>query len=264
MNIIRKSHVFAVVFGLASVVFAAQKDNSTLQVTVIENVPTSNDYNWSVSGSSSVSCYGYSCSAYYNPPEGGTAQANGAVLKLLLSDGRIVIAECEMKPDNARNWINAIGSMNGSVASAVYRNCRVPESGSIIGAKFKGNNVKLFMREPSIDGTGKGYSETYWIRGVLEPGATHNPDAAVDPPQDTTSSSQEEQLGIHAYLHQQYNDALPHFLAAAKEGNAEAYSYLGYMYKFGRGVEKDDAASVEWFRKSVAAGNSGDSIYLPK
>ena len=72
----------------------------------------------------------------------------------------------------------------------------------------------------------------------------------------------EEQLGERAYFQQRYQDALPHFLAAARAGNAEACSYLGYMYEWGRGVALDNATAAVWFRKSVAAGNTDDQAQL--
>ena len=241
--------------------------NKTLQVTVLDEVPTTINYDWSVSGSSGVSCYGDSCSGYYNPASSGTAQAGGAIVRLQLQDGRIVIAECEMKPNQGANWAMAIaGGMNGQYASTIYRDCRTPESGAVINAKFKGDKVKLFMHYPSIDGKGKGYSETYRINGVLEPksgeadgGSSKSPTSYSTKP---TVPSSEEQLGVQEYLHQQYKDALPHFMAAAQEGNADAYSYLGYMYELGRGVAVDDGVSAKWFRKSVAAGKLSDQTNL--
>jgi serine/threonine protein kinase len=40
----------------------------------------------------------------------------------------------------------------------------------------------------------------------------------------------------------------------AEEGNAEAQDDVGFMYEAGRGVEKDRAQAVEWYRKSAAQG----------
>ena len=140
-----------------------------IPVQVIDNVPVDNTYDWNVSGSAYTRCSGYSCASFYNPAQGGTARAEGAVLKLLMPDGRIVIAECEMKPNNAANFANALAAMNGQYASPIYRDCRTPPSDAMILAKFKGSNVKLYMQLASLDGHGKKYSETYVIRGVLLP-----------------------------------------------------------------------------------------------
>lgn len=76
------------------------------------------------------------------------------------------------------------------------------------------------------------------------------------------SASDEEQLGALAYFRQQYSVALPHFEAAARAGNKEAYSYLGYMYEAGRGVQVDLNQAAVWFQKSVAAGNIADKANL--
>ncbi len=145
---------------------ALAKDNPKMKVIVVENLPTATSYTWQVAGKDSVSCYDTGCTGYYMPPDSGTDNVQGAVLKLLLPDSRIVIAECAAKPDVGQNLANALV---GAQASTMYRNCRMPEANSTVDAEFNGNNVKLFMRAPSIDGSGKVSSETYQIRGVLEP-----------------------------------------------------------------------------------------------
>ncbi|MGC1780977.1 MAG: DnaJ domain-containing protein [Acidobacteriaceae bacterium] len=77
----------------------------------------------------------------------------------------------------------------------------------------------------------------------------------------TTPASQQD-LGVRDYNQGRYNEALQHFMAAATAGNAEAERYLGYMYEFGRGVSENDAAAVEWFSKSVAAGDESAKVGL--
>jgi hypothetical protein len=98
-----------------------------------------------------------------------------------------------MKPAIGRNVTLAL---LGAHASPIYRDCRVPTIGSGIFAQFDKSNVKLFMQELSIDGTGKGYSETYKIRGILEPApvpaapvtALTMPPAVVPPPAPATET----------------------------------------------------------------------------
>ncbi|MGA2569784.1 MAG: PEGA domain-containing protein [Terracidiphilus sp.] len=136
---------------------------------MIEDIPTTTSYNWERAGRSSVKCSGSSCSSYFLPASGGTAAVQGAILKLLLPDGRIVIAACIAKADIATNLLSA---MAGDVTSTIYRSCRRPPEVTSLDAEFSGNAVKLFMQEPSIDGRGRRYSETYYIRGVLQPTAT--------------------------------------------------------------------------------------------
>jgi hypothetical protein len=89
-------------------------------------------------------------------------------LKLLLPDGRIVIAECVAKENTVADFLIAA---TGNEASTTYRSCKAPAANSTIDAEFNRSQVKLFMREPSIDGTGRMSSETYYIKGVLQPGA---------------------------------------------------------------------------------------------
>jgi TonB family protein len=71
-----------------------------------------------------------------------------------------------------------------------------------------------------------------------------------------------EKLGVQDYYQQRFTDALPHFLAAAKAGNKDAFSYLGYMYEYGRGVQVDLKEAAAWYGKSVAAGNAADQTQL--
>jgi hypothetical protein len=50
----------------------------------------------------------------------------------------------------------------------MYRSCRAPQGQETAEAEFKGNNVKLFMQAPSIDGNGAKYSETYYLQRVFD------------------------------------------------------------------------------------------------
>ena len=138
-----------------------------LAVTVINNIPTAFSYEWVVAGRSSVSCYSSGCTSYYAPARSGTRQVNGATLKLLLSDGRIVIASCYANTGNLA--FGLIGAMTGDSYLNAPRNCSVPEADETIQADFRGSFVRLFWRQPSIDGTGRKSNEMYSIRGVLNP-----------------------------------------------------------------------------------------------
>jgi len=166
-----RTSCFVGILCLLSVGILAQAKDTLprLKVTVIENLPTTTSYDWQVAGKSNVSCYSSGCTSYFTPSNSGTSSVNGAVLKLLLPDGRIVIAECSAKQDVAANWTNAL---TGTSASTVYRDCRKPEANSTIEAEFNRSEVKLFMQAPSIDGTGRRSSETYYITGVLQPDAS--------------------------------------------------------------------------------------------
>lgn len=166
-----KHFALLLIFGIASVSGQSQTDLSKpgtkIAVQVVDSVPTTNAYNWQVAGTGSTSCYGDSCSSIYMPGGEGTTDIHGAVLRLLLPDGRIVIAGCEAKVNIGANVALLLAEVP---ASTVYRDCRVPQVPDVM-AEFHGNNVKLFMRDPSIDGKGKEHHETYRIEGVLEPAA---------------------------------------------------------------------------------------------
>jgi S1-C subfamily serine protease len=48
--------------------------------------------------------------------------------------------------------------------------------------------------------------------------------------------------------------------AEAEKGDASAQAYLGYCYREGKGVAKDDIEAIKWFRKAAEQGNaSGQS-----
>lgn len=118
-----------------------------------------------------MSCYSAGCSSFYMPSQAGTASVQGSVLRLLLPDSRIVIAACIAKSDIAVNLIGAFGAAatGGMAPSAVYRDCRTPELNATIEAEFNRSFVKLLWQQPSINNSGRVSSETYRIRGVLQP-----------------------------------------------------------------------------------------------
>lgn len=150
------------------------------QVKVIDDVPSSTNYNWAISGSITTSCYGNTCATNWSDPSSGTSQANGATLKLLLPDNRIAVVECDMKENVGGSIALAIAAgMNNQSATPIYRDCRVPETGSTVTAEFKKNRVKLHMQDPSIDGSGRHHSETYVLIGILEPTAPSNTVASI-------------------------------------------------------------------------------------
>ena len=136
----------------------AHGDTIKTKVTVLENIPTTSSYNWQVAGYSDVYCTGTACLSNFSPAYGGSKDLRGAVLKLLLPDERIVVAECDSKPN--------VGIHTRPNA---YRDCRMPAVNSTIDAEFNRSTVKIFIEEPSIDGSGKTKGETYQIKGVLQP-----------------------------------------------------------------------------------------------
>ena len=62
--------------------------------------------------------------------------------------------------------------------------------------------------------------------------------------------------GKECYSNGDYESAFNMFKQAAEHGNAEAQDTLGEMYKWGRGVERDDAEALSWYRKAAEQGNA--------
>ena len=60
--------------------------------------------------------------------------------------------------------------------------------------------------------------------------------------------------GESAYARQDYVRSAAIFLRRAELGNAEAQTYLGYMYANGRGVPQDYVAATQWLRRAATQG----------
>jgi TPR repeat protein len=58
------------------------------------------------------------------------------------------------------------------------------------------------------------------------------------------------------YTAKDYDSARSLFTQAANAGNAEAMSYLGYMYAAGRGGPQDYQQARQWYEKAATAGNT--------
>jgi hypothetical protein len=145
---------------------SARAKTEKVTVTVIDNLPTTTSYSWQIAGRATTNCYSSGCNSYFRPASSGVANVNGAVLRLLLPDSRIVIAKCAAKPDVA---INLLSAMAGEQASTVYRDCRVPAANTELKAEFNRSFVRLSWRQPSIDNSGMATHETYQIVGILQP-----------------------------------------------------------------------------------------------
>lgn len=61
---------------------------------------------------------------------------------------------------------------------------------------------------------------------------------------------------INDYDNEKYASAFSKFEALAKNGNADAQNYLGYMYERGQGVKQDKAEAVAWYRKAADQGDA--------
>jgi len=59
-----------------------------------------------------------------------------------------------------------------------------------------------------------------------------------------------------AYNRGDYVPAIQVFRAMARQGNAEAQSLLGVMYRRGQGVTRSSARAFVWFTRAAARGNA--------
>jgi hypothetical protein len=62
--------------------------------------------------------------------------------------------------------------------------------------------------------------------------------------------------GSAAYAQGDYAKALSILRPLADDGDATAQFYIGEMYRFGRGVKKDEARSALWYKKAATNGSS--------
>ena len=60
--------------------------------------------------------------------------------------------------------------------------------------------------------------------------------------------------GVDAYLNEQYDRAMSHFLSSAESGNAQAKYLLGTMYRKGLGVEADEFEAFKWIKEAADDG----------
>ena len=58
----------------------------------------------------------------------------------------------------------------------------------------------------------------------------------------------------------QYEQAFPVCSKAAEQGDAAAQYNLGWMYRFGKGVQQNYSKAVKWYRK---AAEQGGGVPLP-
>ena len=62
--------------------------------------------------------------------------------------------------------------------------------------------------------------------------------------------------GMAAYNRGDYVPAVQLFRALAGQGNAEAQSLLGVMYRRGQGVKRSSVRAFLWFSRAAAGGNA--------
>ena len=70
--------------------------------------------------------------------------------------------------------------------------------------------------------------------------------------------------GMAAYNRGDYVPAITVFRAMAEQGNAEAQSLLGVMYRRGQGVTRSSVRAFVWFSRAAARGNAKAKTELRK
>ncbi len=221
-RIIKNAFPLAVLLVAATSALAKKIE---LQVKLLDSIPTTAQYTWWTAAKASSSCewngassgtgsgtgsgtitgntvdintetrsqtssQGSSdCHGTAVPAMTGTSTIGGAEAKLLLPDGRIVIAGCNYK-FNWGNW--------GNNPATKYRSCRTFTPNMYYKAEFSGNNVKIFGRRPSVDGKGKEESETYKTLYILLPGANIRPDSKPQEVQEMKTPAPEARTTIDA------------------------------------------------------------------
>jgi hypothetical protein len=157
----KKTLILAAVLATAFSATAGWAQKKKLSVQIVNRQSSATAYTYTVPGYATSNCnasvYGNTasgnCVASAAPASSGSYSVHGATLSLLLPDGRIVVVNCNAKP-NWTDWSHP----------TTYRGCREPITNTIEG-EFDGDNAKLEW-PVSIDGKKK-QSETYKIIGIL-------------------------------------------------------------------------------------------------
>jgi hypothetical protein len=135
-----------------------------VEVVVLKSVPEA-AFRWVGSGNGGVDCRGTQCEHYYNRLEPGFPSSD-VVVRLLMPDQRIAIAECYAKEVPGINY--AIEYWKGDGADVpIRRVCATPPEGRVTEAAFHGNAVRLTV--PGAKKNGDPNTELYYLKGFLEP-----------------------------------------------------------------------------------------------
>ncbi|MCL6416728.1 sel1 repeat family protein [Aestuariirhabdus sp. Z084] len=70
------------------------------------------------------------------------------------------------------------------------------------------------------------------------------------------------ETGVKAYDSGDYETALQHIPELAKQGNATAQLYLGYMYEYGHGMSQNIRTAAKWYLSAAQQGHPSGQSYL--
>jgi uncharacterized protein len=79
---------------------------------------------------------------------------------------------------------------------------------------------------------------------------------------DAANADPRVEAGIRAYTHGRYVEAAEWLTTPAREGNAVAETYLGFMYQQGRGVPKDFSEAGRWVHAAAEQGEPSAQFFL--
>ena len=77
---------------------------------------------------------------------------------------------------------------------------------------------------------------------------------AVGPARAEVDPIAERDAGNAAWKAQQYDVAARHWRAAAEAGNAASQNNLGFLYRKGFGLGKDEREAARWYRRAADQG----------
>ena len=64
------------------------------------------------------------------------------------------------------------------------------------------------------------------------------------------------------YYKKDYVRAAKWYRKAAEQGNANSQFFLGWMYRQGYGITKNNIEAIKWYRKSAEQGNTDGQYFL--
>ena len=67
--------------------------------------------------------------------------------------------------------------------------------------------------------------------------------------------------GTQAYATGDYAKAVTEFRELAEQGNPDGQYFLGFLYRNGFGVKRDQAEALKWFEKSAQQGDARAQYY---
>lgn len=129
------------------------------------------------------------------------------------------------------------------------------------GSKILSDQVRTQPTEGSIrTGTAQLISNLFGVSmsGVESQKTPQTPPATITDNQQQPSHETSYEIFKRAdalYKQKRYEEAIPLFILAAEQNNADAQYALGACYRYGRGVSQDYYEAVKWYQKAAEQGH---------